>query len=285
MLRLSGGFMTIVARNRFFMGGIIFASISLCLAAAGGYFAFSSFQNVAEAAALRSRGVMQIIAVRLAEPSAFVPFWAILGLLAYSLISIIMIYYFFENTQAPEILFFAFFAVSNSFEFLRLLLPLKEIFNFPAVYLMTASRILLFGRYFGLFSLFAAGVYAAGLDAQKQRGVLLMLIVAALYIAISVPVDSLAWDSAFLLLSGYSVMFAMAGTGIMVVTVITFFISAYIRGSRNYITIGFGVFMALTGRNILFNSDNWITPVPGLLLLAIGTWFICTRLHRHYLWL
>ena len=277
--------MTLSARNYIFRGGIIFAALSLCLAAAGGYFAFPAFQETAGTADLRSQGILQGIAVKLSESSAFVPFWTILGLVAYSLISIILIYYFFENTQSPEILFFALFLISLSFEFIRILLPLKRVFPFPSTYLMTASRILIFGRYFGLFSLFAAAVYAAGLDMQKQKYIFLMLIAASFYIAQTVPVDSLVWDSTFMLWIGYNTMFGMAGTGILIVIIITFFISAHTRGSKNYIAIGIGVSFALLGRNILLASDNWITPIPGLLLLAMGTWFTCTRLHREYLWL
>ena len=278
---------TLSARNNFFKVCIIFTSLSLCLAAAGGYFAFPAFPEAAETANLRSQGIMQAVAVKLAEPSAFVPFWIILGLVTYSLISTVLIYHFFENTQSSEILFFAFFIISLSFEFLRVLLPLRGVFDFSATYLIAASRVLFFGRHFGQFSLFVAGAYAAGLDTQRQRhrGVFLMLTVASLYIAANVPVDGLVWDSTFVLQSGYSAMFRMTGAGILIITVITFFISAYTRGSKNYIFIGIGILFAYIGRNILFSSDSWITPLPGLFFLGLGTWFTCTRLHRQYLWL
>jgi hypothetical protein len=36
---------------------------------------------------------------------------------------------------------------------------------------------------------------------------------------------------------------------------------------------------------MLFTADTWVSPFPGLLLLILGTWFICTRLHQIYLWL
>ena len=79
-------------------------------------------------------------------------------------------------------------------------------------------------------------------------------------------------------------MLSIVEIGILVITMLTFFISAHIRDSRTYIYIGFGAFLVFAGRNILINSDTWITPIPGLLLLIAGTWLICTRLHREYLW-
>jgi hypothetical protein len=65
---------------------------------------------------------------------------------------------------------------------------------------------------------------------------------------------------------------------------LSFFISAYTRGSREYIFIGIGSLMVFWGRAVLLSADTWITPLPGLLLLVGGTWIICVQLHRVYLW-
>ena len=277
--------MTLSTRNNFFKGGIIFGAVSAGLIAAGGYFAFPAFPASAVSAAMRSGGIAQQLLGSFSSPDAYVPFWTMLSAVAFSFISITLIYYFFEKTQSPEILFFGFFVISLSFEFARIVIPLKGIFAFPAMYLITASRVLLFGRYFGLFSLFAAGVYAAGLDVQKQKYIFIMQILSALVITFNVPIDSLVWDSSLKMLSGYSSMFIMVETGILVITLATFFISAYIRSSASYALIGIGVFLVYAGRDILLNSDTWVTLVPGLLLLIAGTWFVCSRLHRIYLWL
>jgi len=85
--------------------------------------------------------------------------------------------------------------------------------------------------------------------------------------------------------NGYRSMFSMIELGVLAVTMLSFFISAYTRGSRAYVFIGLGTFLVFAGRNILINSDTWVTPLPGLLALAAGTWLICSRLHREYLWL
>jgi len=264
---------------------MIFSAASLLLAAAGGYFSFSVFPDIARGAGLRSPGIIQFAAGRLVEASAYAPFCSILVTVACSLAGIILIYYFFENTQSPEILFFGLFINSFSFEFIRILLPLKQVFPFPSMYLITSFRVLFFGRNLGLFSLFAAGVYAAGMDMQKQQNVFLMLALASLFISLSIPIDILVWDSAFVLLNGYYAMFRIAEAGILLITITTFFVSAYTRSSRNYIIIGIGALLALVGRNVLFSSDNWITPLFGIFLLGVGMWLVCTRLHREYLWL
>jgi hypothetical protein len=79
----------------------------------------------------------------------------IFGLVIFSLLSMIFIYYFFEKTQSPELLFVFFFAASFSPEALRLVLPLGRVYEIPSMYYLTAYRFILFARYFGIFSLFA----------------------------------------------------------------------------------------------------------------------------------
>jgi hypothetical protein len=196
-----------------------------------------------------------------------------------------LIYHFFEKTQSPEILFIGFFVISLTFEFARLIIPLKAVLPVPAFFSIAASRVLFFGRYFGLFSLFASGVYAAGMDAQKQQSFLLMLILAAMVIAINVPMDIFVWDSTFMARSGYRFMFSVVEAVVLALTIASFLISAFTRGSRSYVLIGIGVFLAFAGRSILINSDTFITVLPGLAILSAGTWCICSRLHLEYLWL
>jgi hypothetical protein len=80
-------------------------------------------------------------------------------------------------------------------------------------------------------------------------------------------------------------MFRMIDAGVLLITMASFFMSAYSRGDREYIFIGVGSLMVFAGRNILLGADTWISPLPGALLLVLGTWFICTCLHKVYLWL
>jgi len=234
---------------------------------------------------MRPDGITQKLISGFAESSSYVPLWTMLGAVAYSFIGIILIYHFFEKTQSSEILFVGLFVISLTFEFARIIIPLKDVLHLPAFFLIAAPRVLFFGRIFGLFSLFASGVYAAGMDAQKQRSFLLMLILAALVITINVPMDIFVWDSTFLVWSGYRFMFSVIEAVILAITIASFLVSAFTRGSRSYVFIGIGVLLAFAGRNILINSDALITVLPGLVILSVGTWCICSRLHFVYLWL
>ena len=277
--------MTLLARNNCFKAGIILAALSLSLVVIGGFFAFSAFSEASASSVNRSGGIILRLVENFAAPSAYAPFWTLLVVVAYSLISIALVTYFFEKTQSPEILFIGFFLISLAFEVARLAIPLRTAYPFPAMYLVAATRILLFGRYLGLISLFVASIYAAGLNAHKQQNVLLMLVMAALVITANIPIDGLAWDSTFKLLSGYQTMFGMVETGLLAMTVLTFLVTAYTKGSKRYVFIGIGAFLLFAGRNTLLHSDTWLSPGFGLALLVAGTWLVCSRLHQEYLWL
>lgn len=99
------------------------------------------------------------------------------------------------------------------------------------------------------------------------------------------PIDGLSWDSTLSLINGYTSMFKLVEIGIILITTVSFFVSAYTRSTREYLFIGIGTLLVYMGRSLLFTADTWVTPFPGLAILMVGTWFICHQLHRVYLWL
>jgi hypothetical protein len=211
--------------------------------------------------------------------------YGILALVFFAFFSILLSYFSFEKTQSPEILFVVLFAASFSLESLRLIIPLGRTYEVPSLYMLMAARIILFGRYFGLFSLFTASVYAVGFKAQKQRNVITIIAVITLIIVLGVPIDTQAWDSSLNMITGYTSMFRLIETGAFLITTISFFIAAWLRSEQDFIFIGVGTALAFVGRNILLNAVTWAGLPFGLLFLAAGTWLICVRLHKIYLWL
>jgi hypothetical protein len=276
--------MTLSSRNIIFKTGIFFSLVSLALITIVSFIILPVYPELIAAAVRRSGGILQALIIHFFNPAPYVPFIAMTGAVAYALFASILIYYFFEKTHAPEILFFAFFVLSFTVEGVRVMVPLKNIYELPGVYLIIASRVLLFGRYFGIFCLFTASLYAAGWDVQKHGYVVFIIVIATLMISLNVPIDGLSWDSSLTTIIGYRGMLKMAETVIILITMMSFFISAYFRGAREYIFVGIGSCLVFLGRNILLGADTWITPLPALASLGAGTWFICTQLHRVYLW-
>jgi len=106
-----------------------------------------------------------------------------------------------------------------------------------------------------------------------------------LFIALGIPIDNYTWDSALNIRSGYPTMFLLVEVGISILSILSFFIAAYLRGNKGYILIGISAILILIGRNILLNADTWLILPIGLSLLGIGSWLACAQIRHIYLWL
>jgi len=277
--------MTLSDRNNIFRLGIVLSFLCLLICIFTSIKAMSVYVLMEQEITRRSEGLFQLLAGKFFTANLLAVHWCVTGLVLFSFFSLILIYFFFEKTQAPEILFVAFFAFSFAPEALRLLLPLSRVYEIPSLYLLMASRVTLFGRYFGLFSLFTASLYAVGFKAQKQRNVVLIIAVITLIIILGVLIDTETWDSSLNMISGYVSIFRLIEAGAFLIITLSFFIAAWSYSSREYAFIGAGSALAILGRHILLNADAWAALPTGLLLLTIGTWLICTNLHKIYLWL
>ena len=274
--------MTLSDRNTFFKTSIVFCAVIILLTLAASFLIVSSYPEIEENTR-RPNDFFRIITGWILGNSYYAVHAALSLAALFSFIVMIIIHSFFERTPAPEILYVAFFTISLSVETLRLFLPLYLIYNFPSFYLRIAARVLLFARFFGIFSLFTAGLCAAGLTVQKYRNAIFIIIVAVLAITLSVPIDVHTWDTGFNYISGYPATFRMIEILVFITTVASFLIAAKARDYKEYVYVAVGVVFALIGRSILLGTDNWIGVVFGITLLIIGIWFLCNKVHKIHL--
>jgi len=277
--------MTLSERNAFFKIGIILCSIFTLFVSAASFLIIPVFSEIMAEYTRRPGNVFQIVTGYFLGSNNYAVYASLSAAVLYSLFSIIFIHFFFERTSSPEILYIAIFTISFALEAVRLVLPLQHIFYFSLFYVGLASRVLLFARFFSIFSLFTAGLCAAGLEVQKTRNVIFVMIVSSLIITLGVPIDNSNWDSSLNIVNSYISMFSLVEAAAFITTMISFFIAAKIRDSREYVNIAFGVMLALAGRGFILNVDNWTGPVPGIILLSIGTVILCSKLHKIHLWL
>jgi hypothetical protein len=275
--------MTLSGRNAFFRVGIVFCAISTLLILAASFLLIPAYPNMEENTRRPSDFFLGFIG-KFIKTSYFAVHTSMVMVVFFSFIGIILIFSYFEQTSVPELIYIAFFTLSFSFESIRLILPLQYIFDIPSFYMLIASRVLLFARYFGIFSLVTASICAAGLEIQMTRNAIMVIIVATLAI-IGVPIDTQSWDTSFNTINGFHNMFRLIEIAAFFSIIISFFIAVHVRGSKEYAYIGIGLIIALTGRYFLLYFDNWAGPVPGILMLSFGMWFVCSKLHRIYLWL
>lgn len=272
-------------RNRLLGAGIAASILPVAVLATSAVQAFKTAPAASEEAARRARGLIQALTGLFFQPSPYAPLVAIVFSVLYAGTTIALIYYFFEKTQAPEILFFALFALSLATESFRIAVPLALARNWPPAYVVGAARALLFGRFSGLFCLFAAGIYAAGLEYQKHGRVMIIVAAAALAIAAGAPVDGLSWDSSFSPIPGYAFMLEIVQIGVAAIAVANFLVAAYSRGTIDFVHVALGCILVVIGKDGLMRADTWLALPLGAAALAAGTALVATKVHRFYLWL
>ena len=281
--------MTLSIRNLFFKIGIFFCALVLLLTLVASFLTISNSTEIQELLfgdnCRRPSFIFNVLTGSFLGNSYLAVHVVLILTSLFSFVAMLLIHSFFERTITSELLFITFFTVSISFEVFRLFLPLQLLLNFPFYYLRYSARVLLFARFFGIFSLFTAGLYAAGLDGQKNRYAVFILVVTALIIPIGVPIDAHLSHTNFNLIHGNVLMFRMIEIIVFIITIISFFIAAKIRSSKEYVSTAVGVMLALIGRYILLSTDNWIGAVQGILLLSFGTHYLCSKVHKIHLWL
>jgi hypothetical protein len=278
-------YMTLSARNNVFKLGLALSFLCLLLCVFASIKVIPFYPSMEDEITRANESIFRAFFNKFSGTNLLATHYCILVLVFFSFCSIIITHFSFEKTQSPEILFVVFFAASFSLEALRLIIPLGRVYEIPSLYMLMVARIILFGRYFGLFSLFTASLYAVGFKAQKQRNVITIIAVITLIIILGIPIDTQAWDSSLNMITGYTSMFRLIETGAFFITTISFFIAAWLRSSWDFIYIGTGAALAFFGRSILLSAGTWVGLPVGLLFLVAGTWLICTKLHKIYLWL
>jgi len=277
--------MTLSERNTFFKIGIIFCSICTLFMAAASFLIMPVFSDLMGEYTRRPGNIFQVLTGFFMGNDYYAVYVSLAASVLYSLLSIIFIHFFFERTSSPEILYISFFTISFAFEAVRFILPLQQFFYFSLFYVGLAARILLFARFFGIFSIFTAGLCSAGLEVQKTRNVIFVLIVTAMVITVGVPIDYSNWDTSLNIVNSYNTTFTLVSMAVFITTMISFLIAAKIHDSREYAYIAIGIMLALAGRGFVINVDNWTSIVPGIILLSIGTVILCSKLHKIHLWL
>lgn len=276
--------MTVSTRNRLLVGLFALSLLPIAALVVDGAEILGALPEAASRAEVRSGGAFAGLSA-LAEPSAYAPAFAAAASLLYAASTIALLYFFFEATFAPEMLFLAFFAFSFAVEPARFAVPLAVSRDWPPAFVVAGARVLLFGRFMGLFSIFASSVYASGIDFQKHGRIVLIVLIASAGIAVGVPVDGLAWDAAIVPVPGYLSVMRIAEYTISAITVASFLVAAYSRGAREFAFAALGCALLILGKEALVRADSWIAAPLGLAALVAGTALIMNKIHRYYMWL
>lgn len=220
----------------------------------------------------------------LAVDSARVTAIGLIAVAAFSSLCLAYILATFRKTVSSEIFFFSFWVLSLGLEALRLLVLRLATGGQPVGSVIFVSRMVLGFRLGGVFSLFAASLYAAGFRNEKLGSSLAVIFFVALTLAWAMPIDTGVHETGFLLRPGYRTMAVVLAAVLALATVLDFFYASFSTGELSYRIVALGAGLAFAGQALVLAMWQPFAVAAGLALLALGSWLLVSRLHAYYLW-
>lgn len=208
-------------------------------------------------------------------------------ILLFSIIGVIASIFFrrqFRRSVLGESFFFTIFLVSLAFETLALLQVVVLGLDKSPYFGTIVTRAVVLGRLVGVFSLFASGLFAAGIQYKKFGvyagvGFLLSLIFSA-----SIAVDSSVLQANLLNRIGNMMELRIALWVIQAFAVLNFFWAGFSLNNRDYSLMGIGFIVLIVGKELLFAYSAPVILLIGFILLVLGIVFFGNRLQAVYLW-
>jgi hypothetical protein len=190
----------------------------------------------------------------------------------------------FRRVNSAELYFVALFLVALSAEQIRVLQLYLYQFNLPVMYGTLLTRFVVVARVGGALSLFAASLYAVGIDYPRTGTISVVLAVLAFVFVYLVPVDSLSAGATLLHRVGGQSAMELALLAVGLVTIANYVVA----GARGHRDRGFLIALSaaclvVAGEILWFvPSLPWLAAAITLLTYGLMSFMLVTR--AHLLW-
>ncbi|ORC34694.1 hypothetical protein B4O97_12180 [Marispirochaeta aestuarii] len=202
-----------------------------------------------------------------------------------SLISSLVLYKRFRKTASPEIFFFILFLLSMGIEGARVFPPALRELQVPVYLYQLVIRLLYMARFFGIFSLFTAGLFANGMQYQKVSIAYGISLLTAFTLSSLLPVAeaSLQTDTGLDLVTIGDVSIVMITLRIL--AVINFLVAWIRNNSRDFLWLGLGGSIVLFGYDLALGSEVLWLRIVAAAGIIVGINLFSRRTHEIYLWI
>jgi hypothetical protein len=209
---------------------------------------------------------------------------ALFSLSGFSAVGAFSIIRYFRKTTAPEMLFFAMFVLSLGLEVWKLGHIVFVFESLPAHLAVNITRIVHFGRLFGMLCLFVSTLYLTGIDYQQTGVALNMAALITLTIVYVMPVDHLVLHPNLVHKIGDESMMQMVMLVLQLLSIANVTYAVAYQKRDEYALLLFAVVVAIIGRELIFYLPSLWATLAGLVLLCVASGVFGTRLHNIYLW-
>ena len=270
--------MTIRFRNRLTLTFFIL-SIT-CLFMALFFTGFQFFSKTIVFPQIYTKGLSQTFLLQ------YHPWCTVAGIfliLIYCCVTSLIIYHSFEKTQAPDMAFFLLFLFACFCDASRIAVPLLNLSRNYSLLLLKIGNIQLFARLIAPLALMGTTILSTEELKQSTDRNCLVLIVAAVFFAEIIPLNTAVILPNYCISYGYVKSIRLFSFAVIIMSSVALFISNRNNDYRQIMTIGF-VLISL-GYTLIFYCFNILTFVAGTFFLGLGTSLYLNEVHRHYLWI
>ena len=208
----------------------------------------------------------------------------IAGLMLFSAVACIIIFFTFRNTASAEIFFFYIFIFTFAIDIFKIVILMIPGSALPFSYGMITTRIVYFGRFLGALSLFCSGLFSAGMEYQRMGTVFSVIIILSAALVWLLPVDissnvpGQTWE-----IGNFPEITIALGL-FQLIAILNFIIAGLKNENHEYLIIAAGLALSAIGREVLYYMPGYILSAFGFLLLCAGAILFGIRTHRLYLW-
>jgi hypothetical protein len=189
----------------------------------------------------------------------------------------------FEKTQTQEYAYFIFFLAACLTEISRLFIPIFGLWDANSAFLISAARLLLFGRALAPITfLFPALFSISGQNPDTGRNIIILLAVAGIFAAL-IPVNTAHILPDCTVEIGYRSVLRIYTAIIYLLSFVSFLIAAG-NGGKEQRLLARGYALLFAGYLLLINMQSLFMLVVGVILFIVGIYIYLSNLHKLYIW-
>ncbi len=213
--------------------------------------------------------------------------WAIAGitfLSLFPLLSELILRRRFRRSPSPEIFFLRFFLLTLPFQASRLLLPLVSTGILATSWVLTITRIAWFARFLGISSLLNISIFSGDIPFRRSGSILGMGALAAMGIAVMMPLDVTQPLGNLLIRSGMDTVLALVTVSIEALTILSLAGTAIIQKNVRYYILTVSLFLVVMGTDLIFFISRPLI-IPGAIFLVFGVIGFAGVIRKIYQWI
>ena len=213
--------------------------------------------------------------------------WAMAGvafLSLFPLVSELILRKRFRRSPSPEILFLRLFLMNLPLQASRLLLPLVTAGILTTSWGLTITRIAWFARFLGISSLLNISIFSGDIPFRRSGSILGMGALAAMGIAVMMPLDVTQPLGNLLIRSGMDTVLALVTVSIEALAILALAGTAIIQKNARYYLLTVSLLLVVLGTDIIFFISRPLI-IPGAIFLVIGVIGFAGVVRKIYQWI